>query len=103
MYRAIEEKKTELSHLCRVHRVQRLSIFGSATSNHFDPSRSDLDFLVEFQPLSPAEHAEHYFGLAEDLKNLFDLEVDLVESAPINNPYFRKAIEDTRIHLYDAA
>jgi hypothetical protein len=103
VYRAVEEKKTELIRLCVAHRVQRLALFGSATTDRFDPAASDLDFLVEFRPLPPAEHAEHFFGLMEDLQVLFGLPIDLVEPAPIRNPYFLEAIEESRVDLYDAA
>ncbi|KIH77725.1 hypothetical protein SAMN05660860_01210 [Geoalkalibacter ferrihydriticus] len=103
MYSAIETNQDQLRSLCRVHRVQRLSLFGSATSDNFDPSVSDLDFLVEFQPLSPRERAEHYFGLLEDLEALFGMNIDLVELSPIRNPYFRQAVENSRVDLFDAA
>ncbi len=83
--------------------MRSLSLFDSATTDQFDPKNSDLDFLVEFKPVSPSEHAEHYFGLMEDLQILFGMQVDLVESAPIRNPYFRAAVEKSRVPLYDAA
>ena len=53
--------------------------------------------------MPPAQHADSYFGLMEDLQQLFGLPVDLVELGPIRNPYFRQAIEATRVVLYDAA
>ena len=99
----IQRKISELSELCDKHRVLRLALFGSATTDDFNPDSSDLDFIVEFQAMAPAEHADNYFGLQEDLEHLFGMPVDLVESAPIKNPYFRKAIEDTQVVLYVAA
>jgi uncharacterized protein len=103
MYAAVEEKKDKLRSLCRMHCVQRLALFGSATTPRFDPSESDLDFLVEFQPMPPGERAQHYFGLMEDLEALFGIKVDLVEKDPIRNPYFRQAVEESRVDLFDAA
>jgi len=99
----LQSNQKELAEICRQRHVRRLSIFGSAASGDFHPSTSDLDLLVEFDPLPPAEHARHYFGLLEDVERLFHLPVDLVESAPIRNPYFRKAIEETQVDLYVAA
>ncbi len=99
----IEEKRGELSRLCLNHGVHSLSLFGSAITDKFDPDNSDLDFLVDFKPMSPAEHAEHYFDLMEDLQTLFGMSIDLVELAPIRNPYFRAAVEGSRVSLYDAA
>jgi len=70
MFRTIEENRGELTRLCAFHKVLRLSLFGSATTDRFDPEQSDLDFLVEFKPMSPEERADHYFGLMEDLQAL---------------------------------
>ena len=49
MEQRIEQKREQLAELCRQHRVLRLTLFGSALREDFDPERSDLDFLVEFE------------------------------------------------------
>lgn len=103
MNEIIKNKKAELADICSKRQVKRLALFGSATRDDFDPTSSDLDFVVEFHPSPPAQYADNYFGLQEDLEKLFGMPVDLVESAPIRNPYFRKVIEDTQVVLYDAA
>jgi predicted nucleotidyltransferase len=103
MYRKVEESISELSTLCVKHGVHRLALFGSGTGNRFDPATSDLDFLVEFKSMTPAEHAESYFGLLEDLEALLKIPVDLIEPEPIRNPYFRESVEESRVVLYDAA
>ena len=66
----------------------------SVLREDFDPERSDLDFLVEFAPMSPSGHAEAYFGLLEDLESLFGRRVDLVEIGAVRNPYLRREIEE---------
>jgi hypothetical protein len=68
----------------------------------FEPETSDLDFLVHFQDMSPGEHAEAYFGLLEDLQDLFQQPVDLVEVKAIANPYFLESINRTRKVVYAA-
>lgn len=55
------------------------------------------------RPLSPAQHADSYFGLQGDLERVFRSPVDVVESGPIRNPYFKSAIEQTPVVLYAAA
>jgi hypothetical protein len=45
----IEKKRFAAEELCRKYRVIRLEVFGSAVGDSFDPDKSDLDFLVEFQ------------------------------------------------------
>ena len=99
----VEQKIGQLASLCSKRRVRRLALFGSAAAGSFDPSVSDLDLLVEFQAMPPAQHADAYFGLQEDLQRLFGLPVDLVEPRPIRNPYFRQAIAQTQVVLYEAA
>jgi len=98
----VEAKRNEIAATCRRRRVRRLELFGSAASAAFDPQTSDLDFLVEFHPLPPGERADAYFGLLEDLQDLFQRPVDLVMLRAITNPYFRRAIEQTRELVYAA-
>jgi len=98
----LTEKALELQEICRRWHVLRLSLFGSAARGSFDPATSDLDFLVQFSKLSPAQHADCYFSLQEDLERLFGRPVDLVEPEPIRNPYFRQAVEQSRVLIYAA-
>ena|SRR5437867_7983463 len=99
---AIQGKLAELPDVCGRRSVRRLAIFGSAASDRFDRHKSDVDVLVEFKPMPPSEHANAYFGLQEDLQELFGVPVDLVEPGPIRNPYFRQAVEQTQVVLYES-
>ncbi len=100
----IRERRAALERACRQHRVIRLELFGSATAaDRFDPHKSDLDFLVEFEEMSPEELADAYFGLLERLEDLFDLPVELVTGASAGkNPYFLDSIERNKIPVYAA-
>ena len=102
MNRLIEENREELERVCRRHRVRRIELFGSATGSSFDPAQSDLDFLVTFEELGFDEYADAYFGLLEDLQALFQRSIDLVVASAIQNPYFRQAVESTRMLIYAA-
>ncbi|QYZ78895.1 hypothetical protein E2N92_05375 [Methanofollis formosanus] len=102
MHRIVAEKIPEITEICRTHRVKTLELFGSAAGEGFDPGTSDLDFVVEFEAMALAEHADAYLDLARDLEALFARPVDVVEMAPIKNPYFRKAVEESRVPLYAA-
>jgi len=90
----VESKRSELRALCERYRVERLALFGSALRDDFDSEQSDLDFCLEFQPMTPQEHAESYFGLVEELEDLFARRVDLVEIGAVRNPYLRREIEE---------
>ncbi len=98
----VEDKLQELERICRRYGVQQIELFGSATGPDFDPAKSDLDFLVAFQELGPDQYADAYFGLLEDLQELFQRPVDLVVASAITNPYFQKAVDSTRTLIYAA-
>jgi predicted nucleotidyltransferase len=82
--------------LYRRHHVRRLELFGSAVSEEFDAEASDLDFLVEFQPLAPGDRADAYFGLLHGLEDLFARKIDLVTIQAIRNPWSRRAVDRQR-------
>jgi uncharacterized protein len=92
---------TEIPELCRRYGVSRLELFGSATTDAFDPRQSDLDFLVEFDA-NPSKLFDRYFGLKESLQALYGRDVDLVTVASLQNPYFIEAVNKTRQLVYAA-
>ena len=96
----IEGRRAKLAKLCRRFHVRRLDVFGSAASRAFDSSRSDVDFLVEFDPDSPDRAFDDYFGFKEALESLFGRPVDLVMADAVENPYLRASIERTRQTVY---
>ena len=98
----IDEHREAVAALCRRYHVRRLDVFGSATNDEFDPSRSDIDFLVEFEPAGYERAFQTYFGLKEDLEKLFGRAVDLVMATAVRNPYLKASIERTRRVLYAA-
>ncbi len=99
----IEENYESLKRLCKQYSVKRFEVFGSSlTCEGLDPENSDLDFLVEFLPLQPGEHANAYFGLLEALQDLFNRHIDLVMPRAIKNPYFLESINKGREVIYAA-
>jgi hypothetical protein len=61
-----------------------------------------VDFLVEFKPLEPGRLADAYFGLLAALQELLRRDVDLVTPKAVTNPYFLRAINESRRMLYAA-
>jgi predicted nucleotidyltransferase len=102
MEQLIIQHRPAIEVLCQRYRVQRLELFGSAATDGFRASRSDVDFLVEFQSLQSGAYADAYFGLLAELESLFQRHVDLVMVKAITNPYFLAAIEKSRTLLYAA-
>lgn len=95
-------RQQALFDLCRRFHVRRLELFGSAASGGFVSGTSDLDFLVEFAPLPPADYATAYFSLRAELEQLFATPVDLVTVPAVANPFFRASIDASRHLLYAA-
>ncbi len=98
----LEQHRTQLEALCRRYGVRRLEVFGSAATGLAQSGESDLDFLVEFDPLPPGGYADAYFGLLESLEALYGRPVDLVVASAIRNPFFLQSVERTRTLLYAA-
>ena len=96
------QRRAEVEALCRRYHVRRLELFGSAASSPNRLGESDLDFLVEFDPLPTGAYADAYFGLLEALESLSGRAVDLVVASAIKNPYFRQSVERTKTLLYAA-
>jgi uncharacterized protein len=98
----IERHRAEIETLCRTYRVKRLDVFGSAIREDFDPGRSDVDFLVEFEPDPDLNTFHAYMGLRSELSRLLGRPVDLVMPSGLRNRYFAQEIEATREALYGA-
>lgn len=96
----IERHRAEIEELCRRYHVERLELFGSAADGTWDPATSDLDFLVEFQPMEPAPHAKAYFGVWFGLQDLLHRSIDMVETPAVTNPYFLRSIGPQRTTVY---
>ena len=98
------EAHDALEAACRRYHVRRLDLFGSAaTGKGFDPERSDLDLLVEFEKLPPVDYANAYFGLREALERLSGRPIDLMTQPALENPYLRERIEAERRTVFSAS
>jgi predicted nucleotidyltransferase len=102
MHSSIELKRSEISRICRLHRIRRLEVFGSAArGTDFNPEISDADFLVEFDPDSK-DGLESYFAFKAELEALLQREVDLVEPATLRNPFLLAGVNSSRELVYAA-
>src|SRR5213595_1912578 len=98
----VEQQRSVIEALCRKYRIKRLELFGSAARGDFDPVKSDLDFLVLFDPPGELRAFDQYFGLLADLEKLFGRKVDLVDVSAASNPYFMADALRHRVGLYAA-
>ena len=95
----IESNIDNVRTLCKLHKVQRMFVFGSVLSDRFQKD-SDIDLIVDFQGVDLYDYADNYFDLKESLENLFQREVDLLEDKAIKNPYLRKSIDSSKVLVY---
>ena len=98
----LEPYRQQIDALCRRFHVRRLEVFGSALRDDFNPARSDVDFLVEFDTSPDVNAFEAYFDLRQQLGELLSRPVDLVMLSAIRNPYVRARIEAHRELVYAA-
>ena len=102
MHPAVAQHRTGIATICQRFHVSRLDVFGSAArADDFNPTTSDVDFLIEF-----AEDAttglRDFFGAKAALEDLLGRAVDLVEPGAVRNPYVLASINRNR-EAVDAA
>ncbi len=97
----VAQRRSEIEALCRRFGVARLELFGCDADGSFDPTRSDVDFLVQFHPdrdLGP--WLNEFFELKEALEALLGRRVDLVMSSALGRPRFVREVNRTRTSLF---
>lgn len=92
----------EIAEACRRYDVLKLDLFGSGTTETYDPARSDIDLLVVFHTKDWPGRSNRYFGLLEALQHITGRPIDLVEEAAVRNPHLREEIERSRAAVYHA-
>jgi len=103
MIELITSHKKEIANLCNQYNVKYLELIGSALNeDNFDPQTSDIDFIVEFLPSQPRQHAKAYFKLLEKLQDMFGCKIDLVEVKAVTNPYLLDSINKNKMEIYAA-
>ena len=89
----------EINSLCASHKVNTLFAFGSVLLETFS-SESDIDLLVNFEPIDIAKYADNYYDFKFSLQNLLKRKIDLIEEQAISNPYFLKSINNQKKLIY---
>ena len=90
---------SEITALCKSHKVKNLYVFGSVLKDNFN-SKSDIDFIVDFENIKIEDYADNYFDFKFALQEILNRPIDLLEEKAITNPYFRKSLTHERQLLY---
>lgn len=93
--------RSDFIDLCKKHKVKNLFVFGSATSNQFDQSKSDIDLIVDLDLTDPIEYGETFLAFWDALEQYFDRKVDLLTEESITNPYLKKSVDASKKLIYD--
>ena len=96
--RPLEIADEVIESFCRKWKIEELALFGSVLRSDFRPD-SDIDLLATFAKdarWSVFDRAR----MNEELSNLLGREVDVVETASLNNPFRRHEILATRKVIY---
>ena len=101
MIALVTQQRDKIAEHCHRLNVRRLEVFGSAARGDFDPEKSDIDFLVEFENFNSPKILDRYLDLAESLEALFNRKVDLVTIDGVaKNPRFRTNVEAEKESVY---
>jgi predicted nucleotidyltransferase len=98
----INDNRDTIVALCRKHRVRALWVFGSATTDAWDPATSDVDFLVDLGDYDNGV-ADRFLNLADDLEVLVGRSIDIITVRGLaKKPRMEERINAHRVELYDA-
>ena len=96
----IEIPQAGIEAFCRRHGVKKLAFFGSVLRDDFDPGKSDVDVLIEFEPGKRIG----YLGLGAmelELSEMLGVRVDLRTPSELSR-YFRDEVIATAEVRYAA-
>jgi predicted nucleotidyltransferase len=68
--------REKIAEFCRARGIRKLSLFGSVLRADFDPARSDVDVLADFEPEALRGVGFRYFGYGEALAAILGRKVD---------------------------
>ncbi|HTY25743.1 MAG TPA: nucleotidyltransferase domain-containing protein [Desulfomonilaceae bacterium] len=94
----LEQHMQVIKKICEDLRVKRLDVAGSAARDDFQPERSDIDVVVEFEGVDRL--FDRYFELKERLEQELGRQVDVIQDNAVKNPYVRKSLDRDRVQIY---
>lgn len=90
--------RERVAEFCRARGIRRLSVFGSVLREDFDPERSDVDVLAEFEPGALRGVGFRYFGYGDELARILGRKVDFCSRL---NRYIEAAVRREALPIYE--
>jgi len=100
MNKIVQENMNKIKAVCKSHRVQSLYLFGSAATDDKFSDKSDIDLLVNYTESYFEGCADNYFGMIDELKSVFNRNIDLVIEDSLKNPYLIDSINQSKVLIY---
>lgn len=94
----VQFDREQLAEFCRARGIRKLSLFGSVLRGDFDPGRSDVDVLAEFNPGALDGVGLRYFAYGEDLSRLLGRKVDFCSRL---NKYIEEKVRREALTIYE--
>ncbi len=101
MIDSVAQNLDRIRTVCKVHGVSFLDLVGSAARSDFDPSRSDIDVLVDF-PDGATNLFGSFMGLREDLADILGRPVDVITVRGVRNQQLLESLRRDAVRLYAA-
>ena len=92
--------RERIARFCRERGIRKLSLFGSVVHGDFDPQRSDVDVLAEFEPGALKGVGFRYFGYGEELAVILGRKVDFCSRL---NKYIEATVRREALPIYERA
>jgi predicted nucleotidyltransferase len=92
--------REKIAAFCRARGIRKLSLFGSVLGEDFDPQRSDVDVLAEFEPGALEGVGFRYFNYGEELARIIGRKVDFCSRL---NKYIEAAVRREALPIYERA
>ena len=92
--------RDKIAAFCRARGIRGLSLFESVLREDFDPERSDLDVLADFNPDALNGVGFRYMRYGEELSEIMGRKVDLCSRL---SPYIESKVRAEAVEIYGQA
>jgi len=96
----IQIDRERIARFCRERGIRKLCLFGSVLHSDFNPDRSDVDVLAEFEPGVLKNAGFQYFGYGDELAAIIGRKVDFCSRL---HPLIFDRVKDELFPVYERA